>query len=334
MPRDYYDILGVSRTADAAAIKKAYRKLAKKYHPDVNKSDEAKAKFAELQEAYDVLTDDKKRPLYDQFGHAGVNPGAAGGPGGPGFGGFGGAGGGRRKTYSGPGGFNMRFEDMGGGGVRLDDVFEQLFGGAPGRGPGRGGPGAGGFGGFGQQAPPSRGSDVETEVTVPFDQAARGGTVSLRLAGPGGRQTLDVKIPSGVADGAKLRLRGKGSPSPGGGPAGDIILTIHVAEHPYFTRRGLDVYLDVPITIDEAVFGASVEVPTLKGKATLKIPPGTSSGQKLRLRSAGIENTRGVKGDLLAVVQVHVPKELEDETRATLEKLRGKLPDPRAGEGW
>lgn len=335
MPRDYYDILGVSKTADAAAIKKAYRKLAKKYHPDVNKTDAARAKFSELQEAYDVLTDDHKRKLYDQFGHAGVNPGAAGpGPGGPGFGGFGG---GRRKTYAGPGGFNVRFEDLGGGGsgpgsVRLDDVFEQLFG-------GHGRPS--GFGGFGQTPPPgagpgpgARGGDVETEVTVPFDQAARGGTVSLRLAGPRGAQTLDVKIPQGVADGAKLRLRGKGSPSPGGGPAGDIILTIHVAEHPHFKRRGLDVYLDVPISIDEAAFGASVEVPTLTGKATLKIPPGTSSGQKLRLRGAGIENTRGSRGDLLAVIQVHVPKHLDDAARAALEKLRGKLPDPRQDAGW
>jgi len=343
MPRDYYDILGVAKGADASTIKKSYRKLAKKYHPDVNKSEEAKQKFAELQEAYEVLSDQEKRKLYDQFGHAGVKSGAAGGPGGPGgpggFGGFGGfGGGGHRKTYSGPGGFNVRFEESGGG-VRLDDVFEQLFG-SRGGGPGgsggfggMGGMGGAGFGGGGQRAEPPRGRDIESSVTIPFDQAARGGTVQLKLAGAAGKQTLDVKIPKGVADGAKLRLRGKGQGGPGG-QNGDLLLTVHISDHPYFERQGLDIYLDVPITIDEAIFGATVKVPTLGGESRLKIPAGTSSGSKLRIRGAGIENARGVKGDFYAVVQVHVPRELDGEARKHLEALRGKLPDPRRDAGW
>lgn len=333
MPRDYYDILGVKRSDDAAAIKKAYRRLAKKYHPDVNSEPEAQKKFAEVQEAYDVLSDQKKRKLYDQFGHAGVNAGAAtGGPDADGGNPF--DGGRWHSTNTGPGGFSFRFDQ--GEGAGLGDIFSQFFGGGGGSDRGFGGAGARQRGPGMGAGRAIKGEDYHHLVTVPFDTAARGGTVSLTLSGAGnGRQTIDVKVPRGAADGAKLRVKGKGQPSPTGGQPGDLILSINVADHPWFERKGLDLYVDVPISIDEAVFGGSVEVPTLEGKrATLKVPPRTGGGKRLRLRGAGIENTKGEEGDLYAVLRIDVPSDLSDEQRASLEALRGKLPDPRKDVPW
>lgn len=336
MARDYYDILGVNRKADAKEIKKAYRRLAKQYHPDVNAEEAAKETFREIQEAYEVLSDPEKRKLYDQFGHAGVKAGAHSAQGGgPGHGGAGGHNpfeeGHWHTSNAGPGGFSFRFE----GGEGLDDLFGQFFGGGS-RQRARAGAGGGPFGGPGGAGPraAAKGQDIAHEITVPFDTAAHGGTTSLRLSGGGGSQSIDVKIPQGIADGAKLRIRGKGQPSPTGGDPGDLLLTVHVAPHPYFRRDGLNLHLDVPISIDEAVFGASIEVPTLKGRATLKIPPGSSGGQKLRLRGAGIENTKGETGDLLANLRLVVPKELTDAQRQALEPLRGTLPDPRENLPW
>lgn len=342
MARDYYDILGVSRTTDDAAIKKAYRRLAKKYHPDVNDSEEAKAKFAELQQAYDVLSDAKKRKLYDQYGHAGVNAGASSGAAG-GAGGFNPFDGGQwHSTNTGPGGFSFRT----GGGEGLGDIFEQFFGG-PGSagstessGPGdRGARGRrrGGFGGFGSSGGAVKGENVQHTITVPFDTAAKGGTVSLNLrAGRNGKaQTIDVKIPKATADGAKLRVKGKGQPSPMGGAAGDLILTVKVAAHPWFKREGLDLSVEIPISIDEAVFGGEIEVPTLNGKrAKLKVPTGTGGGKRLRLRGAGLENIKGDKGDLYAVLRIAVPEKLTDTQRDALESIKGKLPNPRQDVPW
>jgi molecular chaperone DnaJ len=325
MPRDYYEILGVPRTADEETIKKAYRKLAKKYHPDVNKAPDAAKQFAEVTEAYETLSNADKRKLYDQFGHAA--PGSGRGPSG--------GGGARGAHYSGPGGFNFSQSDFAQD-VDLNSIFEQFFGGAPG---GRRGPGFGGFGGAGggrragAQANVA-GEDLETEVTIPFEQAATGGSITLRLSGGGGGgdQVIDVKIPRGIADGAKLRLRGKGHPSPMGGEAGDLLITVHVSDHAYFKRQGLDLYVDVPIAIDEALFGASVDVPTLSGKVTMKITPASSSGTKLRARGAGIENAKGEKGDLYAVLQIVVPRSLTPEQKMALEALKGTLGNPRAAK--
>jgi DnaJ-class molecular chaperone len=173
-------------------------------------------------------------------------------------------------------------------------------------------------------------------VTISFDRAVKGGTLTLRLTDAMGEaQTIDVKIPKGVADGAKLRIRGKGHPSHNGGPTGDLILTVRIGEHARFRRQGLDLYVDVPISVDEAVFGSTVAVTTpMDTKVNLKIPPGSSGGQKLRLRGAGIENSQGDKGDLYAVLQVAIPKDLSDEQRRLFEGLRGKLPDPRKDLGW
>lgn len=329
MPRDYYQILDVPRTASDEEIKKAYRRLARKLHPDVNKAADAAKKFSEVQEAYDVLSDAQKRKLYDQFGHAGV--GAAGkGPGG-GPGGFGGFGGGQRHTtYGGPGGFNFRPEDFSNQNVDIETIFEQFFGGGR-----SGGPGKAGRRGR-AQAQPNAGEDLAQDVTISFDRAVKGGTLTLRLTDAlGEAQTIEVKIPRGVADGAKLRIRGKGHPSHNGGPAGDLILTVRVGEHPHYRRQGLDLYVEVPISVDEAVFGATVAVPTpMDAKVNLKIPPGSTGGRKLRLRGAGIENSQGDKGDLYAVLQVAIPRDLTDDQRRLFEGLRGKLPDPRKGLGW
>jgi DnaJ-class molecular chaperone len=331
MPRDYYDILEITRTAAPEAIKKAYRRLAKRYHPDVNKDTDASSRFREVQEAYDVLSDPKKRKLYDQFGHAGVQAGATEGAGDP-FGTH------SHHTNAGPGGFSFRF-DQGGDAGQFGDLFEQMFGGQRrGFGGPRGGRSAG-FGGMGGMGGgggggPLKGEDLEHTITVPFDVAAGGGTITMQLSGPGGSQTIDVKIPKAVAEGARLRVRGKGHPSATGGATGDLILTVKIAEHPYFRREGIDLYVDVPISIDEAVFGATVEVPTLDGKAKLKVPPGTGGGRKLRLRGAGLESTKGAKGDLYAVLHIDVPAKLTDEQRAALESLRGQLPDPRRDVKW
>jgi DnaJ-class molecular chaperone len=319
MARDYYDILGVGRKAEANEIKKAYRRLAKKYHPDVNKSAEAGKKFAEVQEAYEVLNDAKKRKLYDQFGHAGVN--AQTGAGASGHNPFAGA----RQTNAGPGGFSFRWEGAGPGSEDIGDLFDQFFGGSH-EFAARAGRSAGAT---------QRGADLQHTVTVPFETAATGGTITVQLSGGDGRQTIDVKIPRGVADGARLRVRGKGHPSPSpGGKAGDLLLTIRVDGHRYFRREGLDLSVDVPISIDEAVFGATVEVPTLNGRASLKIPPGTSGGARLRLRGAGIENTKGQKGDLYAHVKIDVPRDLTAEQKQLFEQLKGGLPDPRRSVKW
>lgn len=337
MARDYYDILGLKKGDDEAAIKKAYRKMAKKYHPDVNKEASAKEKFAEVQEAYEVLSDARKRKMYDQFGHAGVNqqPGGGQGP---------------HTTYGGPGGFGGFRTHYNTQDVDLGNLFDQFFGGGASRGGGgaSAGPGpgfgfnTGGAGGAGggagprarQRAQPVKGQDIQHEVTVSFHHAAHGGSIDVKMTGPAGEQTIEIKIPRSVEDHAKLRIKGKGQPSQSGGPPGDLIITVRVAPHPWFTRTGLDLSVDVPIAIDEALFGATVEVPTLNGKADLKIPPGTSSGSKLRLRGAGLEDAKGHKGDLYAVIQVDVPKQLTDEQRALLEGLRGHLPDARRHVKW
>jgi len=341
--RDYYDVLGVSRSASADEIKKAHRKLARQYHPDMNKNAGASTteKFKEVQEAYDVLGDPEKRKLYDQFGHAGVEGGAAAGAG-PGAGGDpfeafrrgAGRGNGRRQWRSGP----VTVEDFdvndfgGGGGGNFADIFEQLFG--------RGGAGAGAaFGGAraGRARPapaePSRGADVEHGVTLTFAQAARGTTLPLQINRDGKLETIEVKVPPGVKDGSRIRVKGRGQQSTGG-ESGDLYIVTQVHPHPYFRRDGLDVLLDLPISLYEALLGTKVEVPTLDGPVTLTIPPGTSSGAKLRIKARGIERGEE-KGDQFVVVKVMVPKSLDDEGKEMVKRLQAKLPvDARADVRW
>jgi DnaJ-class molecular chaperone len=289
MPRDYYEVLGVPRDASDDQLKKAYRKLAREYHPDRNPGDKAaEAKFKEVQEAYDVLSDKDKRAKYDQFGFAG-----------PGMGGPG-------------GGFHWNTEGMGAGSFDPEDLGEILrqfgmggMGGMPrGRGRAR------------RPAPPA-----EAEAAVPFLTAALGGTVSLSIDG----RHVDVKVPAGIEDGKKLRLAGQG---PGGG---DLYIKIKVEPHPHFRREGNNVVLEVPVSFAEAALGAKVDVPTLDGQhLTVKVPPGTSSGSRLRLRGKGIAG-----GDQYIEVQVKVPKVEDARGRELVEELARLHPQhPRRGLGW
>ena len=319
MPHDLYETLGLPHDADDNAIKKAYRKLAKQFHPDVNKSPAAREKFKEVQHAYEVLSDAQKRSAYDRFGDAGLHENAEGG-----------------RNYTGPDGFNYR-AGFSGEDVNLDDIFSQFFG--AGTAAGRNRPQ--GFnwttaGSRGTRRGPTRGQDLLHEVTIPFHHAARGGAVSLKITSPGEPKgkTLEVKIPPAIADGAKLRIRGKGHPSRDSGETGDLILTVRVAPHPFFRREGLDLFLDVPVSIDEALFGAGVKIPTLDGHAQLKVPPGTGGGKKLRLKGAGLKNHAGQTGDLLATIVVDVPETIPKECEKPLESLKGKLPNPRSRLGW
>lgn len=332
--RDYYEVLGVSKSATADEIKRAHRKLVRQYHPDVNKNNkQAEERFKEVQEAYDVLSDTTKRANYDQFGHAGVEGGV--GAGGDPFEAFrrsqqGGRGNGR-SWRSGPGVTVEEFDpaDFGAGGG-FGDIFEQLFG--------RGSAGAGSSArGAGRArvrpVEPQRGADVDHPVTLTFEQAARGTTLPLQINRDGKLETIDIKIPAGVRDGSRVRIKGKGQGSVSGQP-GDLFIITHVRPHPYFKREDLDVLLDLPISLTEALVGTKVSVPTLDGPVTLTIPPGTSSHAKLRIKGRGV--FRGEeKGDQFVVTRIIVPKDLETEDKDLVLKLQQKHPvDARADVKW
>lgn len=303
---DYYKILGVARSAKPEEIKKAYRKLAQKHHPDLAEDKEkAKAEFQKLQQAYDVLKDPEKRRMYDQFGPDFERMGGAGGHpfgGGQGaqdidFGQFfgGGAGGGGGQ---------------GGGGFSFEDIFRQF---------GQGGGGPGGRTRGGRQAP-AKGADARASVTIPFNVAIQGGETSVSLRREGQSQTIKVKIPPGIESGKKIRLRGQGEPSPRGGQAGDLILEVNVAEHPFYKRQGDNLTLVLPISLHEAAHGAKIDVPTPKGTVTVTVPPGTSGGKKLRLRGMGVES-KGSPGDLVIELSVRLPKEFSQEDLEIIDKL-------------
>lgn len=393
MPKqDYYEILGVSRTASADEIKKAFKKLARQHHPDRNQGNKAaEDKFKAVNEAYQVLSNPEKRKTYDLFGH----DGPVGAPG-PGAGPYGGYGGQRVYDFSGGGG-TINFEDIfggaGGGGGGIGDIFSEMFGGA-----GRSRKRRADFGGFGgyDEPGPVPGRDVEAEITVSFEDAMRGGTHRLQFSrqaacadcggtghnrsgrsrncaacgGAGKKQvagggsnfnvvcsacsgtgkvhtepchtcygqgqvmspeTITVKIPPGVNDGGRLRIPGKGESGPGG--QGDLFLHIRVTPHPYFRREGRDLHLEVPVTVSEAALGAKIEVPTLDGRATVKVGAGTQTGATLRLRGKGAPSPKGAAaGDLLVHVRVVVPEDPDAETRRILEELKAREPDPRAGK--
>ena len=308
MPRDPYDVLGVSTSASAEEIQKAYRKLSKKHHPDRNPGDQqADATYKEVQAAYEVLSDPTRKANYDQYGHAGP-PHAGGFPGGGGFpsgGGF-------------PGGVNVGgnidpelaeqlFGTMFGGSAGGVDLGDLLSGGRKGRGRGQ------------QWA--RRPEPVESEVTVPFEVAAAGGSVSLEI---GGRR-IDVRVPAGIEEGKRLRV-----PASATGSA-DVLLRVKVAPHPYFRREGNDVFLDVPIGVAEAILGGKVEVPTLAGdRLEVKVPAGTSGGAKLRLRGKGISG-----GDQYLVFKVVVPGKVDEKSRELIEEFARRNPQrPRDGLAW
>ncbi|MEK6258514.1 MAG: DnaJ C-terminal domain-containing protein [Planctomycetota bacterium] len=307
---DYYKVLGVSKSAKPDEIRKAYRKLARENHPDAKPNDTAATeRFKQIQEAYDVLNDDTKRKQYDQFGSAYQQAGRAGAGSNPfaggGFGGFGGAG-------------PIDLGDLFGQGGDFSEFFGRAAsGGSKGRG----------------KRPAVRGEDVRATVSVPFETAVTGGAVDVRIDRNGKIDTLAVKVPAGVNSGQVVRLSSQGTPSPRGGTAGDLFLTIEIQPHAFFRREGSNLLIDVPITPSEAVLGTKVEVPTLaEGQVVVKIPPGTSSGAKLRLRGKGVVDSQTHQtGDQYVVVKIVIPKEISDHDKSLYKQLAEHEPSPRTG---
>ncbi len=300
--KDFYRILGVDKSVSDAELKKAYRKLARQYHPDSNQGDaKAEGRFKEISEAYSVLSDAEQRREYDQIRAMGS---------------------GARFTAGGSGSQGGGFEDVfgglfnGGGGARqrggnFDDLLGGLFGGnQPGGGFGQP---SGGFRGFGGPTP---GRDITANTTIDFVTATQGDTVRLQAADG---KPITVRIPAGVSDGQKIKLRGRGEPSPDGGEAGDLVLTVHVTKHPVFEREGLHLRITVPVTFPEAALGATIEVPTLTGDAVrVKVSAGTSSGRVLRVKGRGVVTPKGT-GDLLVRVEVAVPANPSAAQREAIE---------------
>ncbi len=336
MADDHYKTLGVSRSASAEEIQKAYRRLARKYHPDLAEDKEqAKQKFQKVQHAYDVLSDPKKKELFDQFGSEfaqGRNPFQGGQkPNGfdmeQMFGGGGGGGGGGGMP---PGGF--------------EEILKQVFGAGAGQaaGPGGGGPRGfpgGGFGGRGKtkSRPPVKGDDVQQSITVPFATAVLGGKHQLSLQRASGKvENLTVTIPAGMTSGKKIRLRGQGYPSPEQGPQGDMLVTVQVAPHPAFERSGDNLLLVLPITIFEAIEGAKIDLPTPHGEVTITVPPGSSSGKRLRLKGMGIRKSESQASDLMVELKIVVPENLTEPQNELLQSFADSLEQtpPRAGITW
>lgn len=293
--RDYYKVLGVAKGATPEEIKKAYRKHARQYHPDVNKSADASKKFKEVNEANEVLSDPEKRTRYDQLGPDWARYASGAAAARPGNGGF-------RYVYTGaPGG--SPFED----GAGFSDFFQTLFGGA---------------GGFNDAAGPHRrararaGADAEHPLEVTLAEAFKGAERALELRGEDGTtRRIEVKIPAGVRDGQRIRLGGQGLPGAGGGPSGDLYLKVQVRPHPFFTRDGDDLRAELPVALHEALLGADVTVPTLKGRVSLRIPAETQNGRTIRLAGQGMPRSGGGAGDLFVTVKVVLPTKLNDRER-------------------
>jgi curved DNA-binding protein len=302
--QDYYEALGVPRDASADDIRRAYRNLARRLHPDVNKEPGAEDRFKAISEAYEVLRDAEKRARYDDFG---ANWRAGGQP--PG-------GGSAENGFDRSSGFRDVRVDFGSG--DFGDIFGDLFGGRTGRA------GRGGFEGFS-----FRGGDQEAELELTLEEAAAGGRRRLSL---GDGRELQVEIPPGARDGQRIRLSGQGSPGAGDGEPGDLFLRVRLKPHPRFRVQGRDLYVDLAVSPWEAALGADVSVPTLDGRARVKVPAGSSSGRRLRLRGQGLPGGGGSGGDLYAVVMIHVPKKLTRRQRELFEQLASTSKfDPRRG---
>lgn len=315
--RDYYQILGVPRTASQEEIQRAYRKLARQYHPDVNKSPEAEERFKDITEAYNVLRDPETRRRYDAFG--------------PGFrqvppdvdpemwararAGAGRARAGAGRARAGPGrGWSAGFGTGAFGDIDLEDLFGGLFTGGRGRG-------------FG----PVRGADQEAELVLSVEDAYRGGRRTITIQRASGPRQYDVTIPPGVTEGQRIRLAGQGGQGIDGGPPGDLYLIIRLAPHPRYRVEGRDIHVDLRLTPWEAALGTTVAIETPGGEAKVKVPPGTSSGRRLRLRGRGMAGPRGQPGDLYAEVKIAVPTKLTPEERRLFEELAATSRfDPRS----
>jgi DnaJ-class molecular chaperone len=295
--KDYYEILGVKKTATEEEIKKAYRNLAKKYHPDKNKGNkEAENKFKQISEAYAVLSDKEKREQYDRLGREAFSFGG-GGPN-P-FAGF---------------DFSQFTDRVRRGGARrtnaggFTDIFSDLFG-----------------GGFEEM--PSRGADLQTELAIDFRDAVLGTTMDLTING----NHIKVKIPEGVANGQRIRIRGKGAPAVRGGTPGDLNVLVHVKPHPFFERRGDDIYINLPVTVGEAIRGAEIEVPTIHGPVRARIPAGTQGGQTFRLKGKGVKKKGGGYGDHYYRVEIVLPRNIPPEAKEAVEKIESSYREnPRA----
>ena len=308
--RDYYETLGVSKTASDDEIRKAFRKLARQYHPDVNKDKTAaEEKFKQLNEAYEVLGDPEKRKKYDELGANWNQPGGFQPP--PGWDAQQ-PGGGFYRHGSGDGGVEFEF-----GGTGFSDFFEAFFGG----GRGRGGFGGGGFGR--RPTETERGSDVEADIMVTLEEALHGSkrTVSLRRNNSNKVETYQVKIPRGVHEGQRIRLAGQGEAGAGGGRSGDLFLRVRLARHPDFTVEGSDLIHEVKIEPWQAALGGELQVPTLEGGARLKLPAGTQPGQRFRLRGHGLPTAAETRGDLFVVPQIQIPRKLTDREREIWQQL-------------
>jgi curved DNA-binding protein len=320
MADDHYQTLGVPRTASSEDIRKAYRELARKYHPDLHPDDDAaKEKFKKVQNAFDVLNDASKREMYDRYGSSFEGVGGGGWGGGPyAGGGFPGGGGG-----AGFGGGEIDLESLFGGA----GGFAEMFGGARGKtARGRRRP---------AQAP---GEDVSARISVPFRLAIDGGKTDVHVERGGSTETITVTIPQGLPDGARMRLRGQGLPGSGGGPAGDLLLEVAVEPHPAFRRDGDTLEVTLPVTLAEAIAGAKVDVPTPWGTIALRVPSGTSGGRRLRAAGMGVRHANGAHGDLIAEVQIVLPSCGDAAALAPLlEAARAAeagAADPRAGLRW
>jgi curved DNA-binding protein len=321
MAQSFYDVLGVPKDADADAIKKAYRKLAKDLHPDRNPGNKkAEERFKQVNRAFDALGDPKKRGLYDEFGEESLSSGfdadkarayktwaSQGGARGGGRGGGGGAD---------PFGQGVRVEDLFGNNARggstdVNEIFGDLFG----RGRRRG---------------PQKGPDLASEVNVDFASAVRGTMVELQPRGGEG-EPVKVRIPAGADEGSRVRIAGQGAPSPNGGPPGDLVLDIHVEPHAYFRREGEDLHLSVPVTLVEAYKGAKVKVPTIDGFVSLKVPPKSQSGTVVRLRGKGVAKRGRAAGDLYVHFEVQIPTEDDPKLAALMDEIAAfQTEDPRA----
>jgi DnaJ-class molecular chaperone len=318
MARNPYETLGLKRDASSDEVQKAYRKLARKYHPDMNPDDAtAKKKFQEVQSAFEILSDPEKRQRFDQFGTAdeALGRGPAGQP---------------KWTYStGPQTYPYDLNDIFGGGEDhaegaggFADLFKQFR--------------RGSSGGQGRATPPARGADLKHELTVPFASAVLGGeaAVSVRRA-TGNVETINLKIPAGIDDGKRIRLRGQGEPGEEGAPAGDILVTIRTSPHPFFRRTGNRLDVRVPVTLAEAALGAKVDVPTPQGTISLSVPPGASSGTKLRIKGHGVRPKNAPPGDLFAEIQIVLPDNLSEQERQQLAAISAAHPQqPRAERRW
>jgi curved DNA-binding protein len=316
---DFYSILGVSRDASSDEIQSAYRKLARQYHPDVNKDPGAEERFKQISEAYDVLSDPQTRKRYDAFGEdfrrvpPDMDPETyARARRGPSAQSRAGRGGGAQWETSGGGGGWEQFDAEG---IDFDDLLGGIFGGAR-RGRGRG---------------PIPGSDQEVEVELSVEEAYRGGSRKLTVQGPtGSPRTIDVKIPPGVVTGQRIRLGGQGGQGTGGAAAGDLYLIVRIADHPRYRLSGRDITVDLPLAAWDGALGASVPVETPAGEATVKVPKGSSTGRRLRLKGRGLPNPRGTPGDLYAEVKLMVPAKLTREEKRLFEELAGTSKfDPR-----